>query len=79
MKFTIKNWNKEANAVLVMVSGIIGSITAFTPQFLSVLHEAPVPISETVDLWITWVLKMATITLALFSIFTKNKEAKNEG
>lgn len=73
-KFTVRNWNKEANAVLVMWSGIIGSITAFTPQFLAVVHESPIPISPMLDVWVTWILKLATITLALFSIFTKKKE-----
>lgn len=74
MKFTIKNWNKEASAILVMFAGIVGTITAFTPQVLAVLHEAPVEISTKVDEWITWILKFATLTLAIFSIFTKKKE-----
>ena len=73
MKFTISNWNKEANAYLVMWAGIIGSVTAFTPQFLAVLHEAPIPVSTTVDDWITWLLKIATLTLSLLSIFTKKQ------
>lgn len=73
MKFTIQNWNKEANAILVMFAGIIGSITAFTPQFLAVLHEAPIPISDMVDAWITWILKIATLTLSILSIFTKKQ------
>lgn len=73
MKFTISNWNKEANAKLVMWAGIIGSITAFTPQFLAVLHEAPVPVSTLVDEWITWLLKLATLSLSVLAIFTKKQ------
>ena len=74
MKFTISNWNKEANAILVMWTGIIGSLTAFTPQVLSVLHEAPIPISQAVDEWITWALKVGTLTLPILSIFTKKQK-----
>ena len=77
-KFTIKNWNKEANAKLIVASGIIGSITAFTPQFLAVIHEAPIQITPLLDAWVTWILKLATIILAFLAIFTKKENAPAE-
>ena len=75
---SLKNWKETSKAGLVMASGIVGSVTAFTPQFLSVLHEAPFPISNTVDAWVEWSLKMSTISLAFFTIFTKKADEKQE-
>jgi uncharacterized membrane protein len=74
----LKNWKDSTSGVLVLITGIVASLTAFTPQFLSVLHEAPFPVSTLVDDWLTWILKLATIILSLFSIFTKAKSANDE-
>jgi uncharacterized membrane protein len=74
----LKHWKDSTSGALVLVTGIVASLTAFTPQFLSVLHEAPFPVSTLVDDWLTWILKLATIILSLFSIFTKAKTNINE-
>ena len=67
----LSNWSKPSHASITMATGIVGSMTAFMPQFLSVLHEAPFPIATLVDDWVNWVFKLATVTLSLFSIFYK--------
>lgn len=71
---SLSNWHGPSPAGLVMASGIVGSLTAFAPQLLDVLHEAPFPVSETLDAWIAWVLKVSTVILALLTIFTKHGE-----
>jgi len=76
MKMSVKNWNKPAHEVFVLATGIVGSATAFTPQLLSVLHEAPFPVSLTVDAWIEWILKVATVGISAFTIFSR--KATNE-
>ena len=77
MSFSIKNWNKASQPTLVMATGIISSATAFAPQFLSVLHEAPFPVSSMVDAWITWLMKVATVTFSVLSIFSRHQETKD--
>jgi hypothetical protein len=71
MNIKFSNWQMPTHAGIAMASGIVGSITAFMPQFLSVLHEAPFPIATLVDDWINWIFKLATVTLGLLSIFYK--------
>jgi hypothetical protein len=75
MKISLSNWNKTASNGLVIATGIIGNLTIYAPQFLSVLHEAPIEIPMVVDEWVTWTLKIATGVLTLLSVFTK-KEVK---
>jgi hypothetical protein len=77
LKLEWQNWAHPTRANLVLITGIVASLTAFTPQFLAVLHEAPFPVSVNVDNWITWLLKMATVVLSLFSIFSKSPESNN--
>lgn len=79
MTVKLSNWNKPAHEVLVMATGIISSATAFTPQLLSVLHEAPFPVSDTVDAWVEWVLKVATVVLSAFTIFTQKAAKQTTG
>jgi predicted membrane channel-forming protein YqfA (hemolysin III family) len=74
MDIKFSNWNKESHTTLVVLGGVIASLTAFMPQFLSVLHEAPFTISTEVDNWIFWIFKMATVVLAGLSIFYKSPE-----
>lgn len=73
MKISFKNWNKSASNGLLIATGIIGNLTIYAPQFLSILHEAPIEIPISVDEWITWVLKVATGILTFLSIFTKKE------
>lgn len=74
MDIKFSNWNKESHTALVVLGGVIASLTAFMPQFLSVLHEAPFTISTEVDNWIFWIFKMATVVLAGLSIFYKSPD-----
>lgn len=74
----LSNWNKPAHSGLVMATGILANLTAFTPQLLSVLHEAPFPVSSTIDAWIEWILKIATVTVSVITIFTKKPETSTE-
>ncbi len=72
LKTNFQNWNLPSNPTLVMWTGIVASITAFSDQFITFLHEAPFPVASEVDLWIKWILKGATIALSFLSIFTKH-------
>ena len=78
MKFSVSNWRQPAHEAYVMASGIVGSATAFTPQLLSVLHEAPFPVSNMVDAWVEWILKVATVILACITIFSKKTQPAAE-
>ena len=72
---SISNWNKEANGFLVLAMSIVGTLTAFSNEVINILHEAPFPVSPIVDDWIMWLLKLATLTLSIVTVFTTRSES----
>jgi uncharacterized membrane protein len=71
--FSWKNWNKKTNAVLTAFAGIVGTIAVWNEEILSVIHEAPFPISTEIDLWVKWILKISSLTLTIVTLGTKKK------
>lgn len=72
---SLKNWNKEANGWLVLAMSIVGTLTAFSNEVINILHEAPFPVPASADHWIQWLLKVATLTLSIITVFTKRTES----
>lgn len=76
MKFSFKNWRKESNAILVLITLILANGSIFSEQLITLLHEAPFTVSPKVDEWIIWTLKVITFVMSVISIFTKKKDDK---
>lgn len=68
-----KNWNKTTSAVLTAVTGIVGTVAVWNEEILSVLHQAPFPISDEIDLWVKWSLKFTTLVLTIATIGSKKR------
>lgn len=71
MSIKFQNWKSPSRASLTTWTGIVGSVTAFSPEFISFLHQAPFPVSGEVDLWVAWLLKGATVGMSFITIFTR--------
>jgi uncharacterized membrane protein len=71
--FSWKNWNKKTNAVLTAFAGIVGTVAVWNEEILSVIHEAPFPISTEIDLWVKWILKISSLALTIITLGTKKK------
>jgi len=80
MKAVIKfsNWKLPTHHALVLATGVVSSLMAFSDQFLAFLHEAPFPVSTDVDLWVKWLLRGATLCLTFVSIFLGPKHGTDE-
>lgn len=74
MSFKFKNWKKESNAILVLITLILANGSVFSDQLITLLHEAPFPVSKRLDEWIIWTLKVLTFVMSFISIFTKKKD-----
>lgn len=74
MSFKWKNWNKESNAILVLITLILANGSVFSDQLITILHEAPFEVSRAVDDWIIWLLKVLTFLMSVAAIFTKKKD-----
>lgn len=75
--WSFKNWNKAANTLLTMITGIVGIVAVWSDEILSVLHEAPFPVSESVDIWVKWVLKITSLILTVITLGNKKQDQLN--
>lgn len=76
MNISIKNWSAAPSSALALATSIVATFMAFADQIISLLHEAPFPVPASVDAWITWTLKVATLTLSILTVFTKGSSAQ---
>jgi hypothetical protein len=74
INWSFKNFNKAANTLLTMISGIVGIIAVWNEEVLSVLHEAPFPVSDSVDIWVKWILKISSLALTIITLGSKKQD-----
>jgi len=74
-----ENWNKAPHGVLSLLTSAVTALTIFAPQVLDIIHQAPVEIPTSIDAWVTWCLKMATVILMGFTTFSgKNEDSPKD-
>ena len=72
--FSFHNWKLPASQTLTAWTGAIGTLAVYKDEVLALLHEAPFPVADTVDHWVTWILKASATVLTILTIFTKKPE-----
>ncbi len=72
--WSFKNFNKAANTLLTMISGIVGIVAVWNEEVLAVLHEAPFPVADSVDIWVKWVLKISSLALTIITLGSRKQD-----
>lgn len=70
---TFKNWNKKPGEAIALIFAIVALAFAWSNEFLSILHEAPFPVSKNVDSWVQWILKLTMSVLGFIMLVSKKK------
>ena len=74
MKISLKHWKDQAAPKLVAATGVVGTLAVYKDEILTLLHDAPFPVSTCVDAWVGWTLKVAATVLTILTVCTKKDQ-----
>ncbi len=69
-----KNWNKKPGNLLTTIFGVFSVLLSVKDEFLSLLHEMPIPINPVVDLWIQWLFKAGVWVTSVLMVLSRKRD-----
>lgn len=69
-----KNWNKKPDNILTTIFGIFSVLLSVKDEFITLLHEMPIPIDPVIDLWIQWLFKVGVWVTSVLMLLSRKRD-----